>query len=199
MQDALWTAADAFRILQRNAMMTGQYKKISGYVIVVVCVVILVVSCGDPIGGTGKAPVFLVIDNVAPIECDVYQSGVVGHVRDDTTTIQIKVVPKNPGAALNTFSDVIIQEYRVYYFRPDGNQNVPEPFFQLVTSSPASVTIIVVRADAKLKKPLVNLAFGGGEGEILMNAVVEFFGEDLAGNQVSTSVVIPILAKDFTG
>ena len=183
-----------------------QKKKISVAVIFVLSVAMLLGSCKEPIGGTGKAPVFLVVENPQPylVSCDVYKPAVTGHVSDDTKTVTIKSVLKSTTIPVNTFSDVIIQEYRVNYFRSDGNPNVPEPFFELgnhtvPVGGAASLEILIVRAEAKLKAPLVSLAFGGGEGSIMMNAVVEFFGEDLSGNAVSGSVVIPITAKDFPG
>ena len=57
--------------------------------------------------------------------------------------------------------------------------------------------IEIVRSSAKLLSPLREMAFGGGEGVIYMNALVKFYGKDLAGNAVSDEMTIPIEAKDW--
>jgi hypothetical protein len=153
----------------------------------------------------GKSPVFLVANVQDPylVASDVYTPGVPGNVTDDNKRVNIRSIYKNQiNPPSTTFADIIIEEYRVQYFRTDGNPNVPEPFLELGShllpgGGSLNLEILVIRADAKLKSPLKELAFGGGEGEIMFTALVEFYGEDLAGNEVSTSVVIPITAKDY--
>ena len=161
---------------------------------------LLLSSCGDPVGGLGKSPIFLSVQPVDPygVMCDVYPLS-----RDDTN-VEIKSIYKDPTNYTGTnFADVLLTEYRVTYFRSDNNPNVPEPFMFTLPNNVVSaggtlnLGFIIVKSTAKLESPLQELAFGGGEGEIYFSALVEFFGEDLAGNAVSAEIVIPIWASDY--
>jgi len=165
---------------------------------------LMLVSCGESVGGNGKSPVFLVASggDVVGMQIDVYDPTYPGGVADDFFEVTIKSIYKNQSDPPNTtFADVILQEYRVTYYRADGNTNVPDPFLvQLSGIIPAGgeyeLNLLLVRSDAKLKSPLKELAFGGGEGEIHLQAVIDFFGEDLMGNHVSTTMVVIIDALD---
>ncbi len=188
-------------ILRRKKSRTGFF-----FGIISVSVCFLLVSCGDPIGGRGKSPVFLSVraDDSYGVACDVYVSNIPGNVKRDTTKIVVKSIYRDPSKhTTSAFADILLQEQRVTYFRYDGNPNVPEPFVitlpgNLVPNGgELNLEMIVVRADAKLKSPLKELAFGGGEGEIYLSAQVEFYGEDLAGNSAYGKIVIPIWAKDY--
>ena len=187
-------------------LMQAQRATLLGLAITVCCLALILTSCGDPIGGTGKSAVFLSVS--APdgsqfsVFADVYDASLPGGVGSDTADVVIQSIYKNQTDPPDTvFADVIIDEYRVTYYRYDGNTNVPEPFVRpLNISVPAGeeteLNFVILRADAKLKSPLKELAFGGGEGQIWFNAVVEFFGEDLAGNAVDAKTVITITASD---
>jgi hypothetical protein len=69
----------------------------------------------------------------------------------------------------------------------------------ITAGSELDLEIVVVPREAKLKSPLIDLAFGGGEGTIQMEAVVEFFGEDLMGNKVTASIRLLVFAEDLPG
>lgn len=165
-------------------------------------------ACGSPAGGDGKSPVFLIAEgkDLWGITADVYNPTSPGGVSDDYAEITVKSEFKNPTYQTSppdgVYADVILQEYRVTYYRVDGNPNVPEPFvIQLGSRVPAGgetdINTLLVRRDAKLKSPLKELAFGGGEGSIEISAVVDFFGEDLMGNHVSTRTVLSINFSDM--
>jgi hypothetical protein len=154
----------------------------------------------------GKSPIFLSVEaqDIYGISCDVYQPGSPGNVQRDQVRVNIKSIYKNQTNPPTTqFADVLLSEQRVTFYRYDGNPNVPEPFMiplenNLVPNGgELDLEIIVIRASAKLQSPLKELAFGGGEGEIYLSALVEFFGEDLMGNAASGSITIPIWARDF--
>jgi len=162
---------------------------------------LIVGGCGEPVGGMGKSPVFLLADGGAKwgTIIDVYNPTVPGKVADDYFDITLKSVYKNP-TLTSTFADVIVQEYRVTYYRTDGGK-VPDPFtislmFRVSGGGTATINTMIVQRQAKLKSPLRELAFGGGEGNIEMDAIIEFFGEDLMGNKVSTKFVLDITAAD---
>ncbi len=122
----------------------------------------------------------------------------------DAKFVDITSTYKDPtGTTATSFADVLLQEMRVSYFRHDGNPNVPEPFLYFLGNNTVpgggtlNLEIPVVLAQAKLQSPLMELAFGGGEGEIIMAAQIEFYGEDLMGNAVYTEIVLTIQAADF--
>jgi hypothetical protein len=71
------------------------------------------------------------------------------------------------------------------------------PNNQIPAGGELELEFFVVPREAKLKSPLKELVFGGGEGTIQMGAVVEFYGEDLAGNAVSTSITLLVIAEDL--
>lgn len=177
--------------------------------IFLLCIASLVVSCGEPIGGTNKSPVMLVVtsqEDPYAVWCDVYTPSASGGVSLTTHNVIIKSIWKNQSNPPTTpFADILLQEQRVHFFRFDGNPNVPDPFMVLLPNNtiPAggelNLEIVVVPKEAKLKSPLKELALGGGEGSIQMSAVVEFFGEDLAGNAVSANITLLVFAEDLPG
>lgn len=166
-------------------------------------VLLLMGGCQEPVGGMGKSPVILTITGQSAwgLYVDVYNSSIVGKVADEQFWVTIKSTYRNPDLT-STFADVYLSEYRVTYYRIDGSTDVPEPFTVHFTGAvPAGGTYdhqtLVLRKEAKLKSPLKELAFGGGEGVIDLNAVVEFFGEDLMGNKVSAKYVLYMRAMDI--
>ncbi|PIE36182.1 hypothetical protein CSA56_01105 [candidate division KSB3 bacterium] len=176
------------------------------YSLLCVGVCFLLVSCGEPVGGSGQSAVFLSAQAADPyaVACDVYNPSVSGNVALDVIHVIVKSVYRDPsGSTTSNFADVLLKEQRVTYTRYDGNPDVPEPFVVVLPNNPVpnggelDLEILIVRADAKLESPLKELAFGGGEGEILLTGHVEFYGEDLAGNSAYCSIEIPIIAKDY--
>lgn len=164
---------------------------------------LVVNGCQEPVGGMGRSPVFLTAQpqDTWAVLSDVYDATYTGKTTFDTHWVTITSTYKNPSLA-STFADVYLSEYRVTYYRLDGSTKVPDPFtVQFTGVVPAGGTLdhetVVVTKEAKLKPPLRELAFGGGEGIIYMNAVIEYFGEDLMGNKVSVKYVLPIQAADW--
>ncbi len=192
--------------------MQVQRSTFSGLIITLVLLSLLTVSCGDSIGGDSKSPVILVVGDPGGevtygMLIDVYTPGVASGVIDTLyEEIIIESIYKNQTEPPDTvFADVIITEYRVTYYRTDGNPNVPDPFMSHISVRvPAGGTatlenLPIMLAAAKLKSPLKELAFGGGEGEIVLNAVIQFYGEDLMGNAVSCKTVVILIASDYPG
>ncbi len=169
-----------------------------------------VVSCGDPAAGPGKSAVFLVTSpmegKVWTLFADVYNPAFAGRAGDSAFWITIESIRKDPSGhtVLNVYSDIIFTEYLVKYYRNDGNPNVPSPFAvnlneRLSAGGKLHLETIVITRDAKLRTPLKELAFGGGEGTIRLNAVVTFYGKDLAGNAVIAEHTVYLIAGDFPG
>ncbi|MCP4403430.1 MAG: hypothetical protein GY801_39750 [bacterium] len=176
------------------------------YSILGLCLSALLLSCGDPIGGQGTSQVFLSVQaaDIYGVSSDVYDPTISGNVSWDTTDVVVKSIYRDStGGTQTDFADILLQEQRVTYFRTDGNSDVPAPFMITLPSNlvpnggELDLEIVIVRSDAKLKSPLKELAFGGGEGEIYMSALVQFYGKDLAGNSAYGEITIPIWAKDY--
>jgi hypothetical protein len=169
-----------------------------------IMLIFLVGSCGEPVGGMGKSPVYLTTkgQNAWAMAVDVYNPAVTGGVSDDLFWITITSNYKNSELA-TPYADVILQEYRVSYYRADGRLPVPDPFVVHFSGTvPAGGTYdhetIVLRRDAKLESPLRELVFGGGEGYIDLNAIIDFYGEDLMGNEVSARYNLLLKVSDIS-
>jgi hypothetical protein len=95
---------------------------------------------------------------------------------------------------------VLVERYEVRYFRSDGRatEGVDVPYrisgnistaLDATTDSGGNVTvpIEVVRTQAKLEPPLLNLTNGGGEIVLTAFAEVTVFGHTIAGQAVRAS------------
>ena len=175
------------------------------YTVFLLGLMIMLESCQEPAAGMGKSPVYLTTEpqDVWGLYVDVYNPVLPGGVSDETFWITIASHYKDPtGATASDYATVYIYEYRVTYYRLDGNPNVPEPFMMHLNSkveggSTLELETVVLRSDAKLKSPLKELVFGGGEGYIQLNAVIEFFGEDLMDNKLTTKFVLYMRVSDM--
>lgn len=154
------------------------------------------VSCGD-VSRTGRAPAFLVIDNIQGSAGlsgsfgDVLESDVVtdGSVIEDGGQVQLRVLLKdqgNPGATAgpSNLNWLKINRYRVVFRRAgaDGDPNNPNvrdrqgvdvPYaFEgaittTVTNQPQFTSFVLVRAQAKVEPPLLALRAPGGPALII--------------------------------
>ena len=112
------------------------------------------------------------------------------------------VTPTTPTA----LHSITITRYRVRYRRSDGRNtegvDVPYGFDGGTTATiPVGASVKVnfdlVRHQAKLEKPLITLAGGGGFIFISTIAEVTFYGRDQAGNEVSITGSIDVQFGDF--
>ena len=145
-------------------------------------------GCGEAVRqGTGSA--FLVMDSLlgAPGGTDsltfgnVLQSDVStkGGVFEDPGRVTLRLAAKDITTSLTSNNTVTINRYRVVFRRSDGrNQpgsDVPYAFDGAVTFSvgvePVTAGFTLVRAQAKLEPPLINLRENGGR--IVISTVAE--------------------------
>jgi hypothetical protein len=166
----------------------------------------------------GRSPSYLIVDSVLAasgtaqtftntLESDVLTKGAVyADAGQATVTLGLKDIgpAANPSAPTsNNF--VTINRYHVEYRRSDGRsaQGVDVPFAfdgastATVTDSSATFTFTLVRLQAKLEAPLVNLAGHGGAGVISTIADVTFYGTDQAGNEVQATSSISVNFADW--
>ena len=189
------------------------------------CVVSLA-SCGGEMLRTGRAPMFLVVDNMqatpgtggtvsafllSDVEVLVDQTinGVVTKVPtifNDNATATIRSVEKNPSATTTEINSITLTRYHVAFRRTDGRAtpgvDVPYSFdgglgITVNPNSSADVAFEIVRHQAKLEPPLKNLAGGGGLGFISTIAEITFYGHDQNGNEVTVTGRMDVQFGDF--
>jgi hypothetical protein len=172
------------------------------------------VSCGSDLLRTGRAPVFLQIDNLEGGAGDTRGNPVLADVSTEGSAINeigeatISVVAKDQTGNTSTspINTVTVMRYRVEYFRTDGRNtpgvDVPYAIDGGVTRSiqagnSDTVLFDLVRHGAKLEPPLRNLSNLGGRVIINTIARVTFFGRDQNGNEVSVSGELDVVFADF--
>ncbi|MGA7614146.1 MAG: hypothetical protein WBX15_03095 [Thermoanaerobaculia bacterium] len=120
-------------------------------------------------------------------------------------TIEVRAISKRTDAD-PTFMDVKLKSYRVSYQRTDGGTLVPEPFTRTTSglvpvngSGTALDDFVLVQPGALIQAPFAALyaSAGGvdpetGQSLVKMDAIVDIFGETLAGEDVSARVRIPL-------
>jgi hypothetical protein len=176
------------------------------------------VSCGD-VSRQGRSPAFLVIDSLtgasgaqpgqfgATVQADVLTGGI---YLEDLGHVQLRIVLKDlgaPGASSSpsTLNAITVNRYHVSYRRADGRavQGVDVPYAfdgaitATVTGSATEATFALVRIQAKLESPLIALARVGGAAVITTIADVTFYGQDLAGNEVSQTGSLTVTFADW--
>jgi hypothetical protein len=175
-------------------------------------------SCGE-VARTGQSPVMLVILQLSAaagggstfagfLLSDVLTEG---SVTNDSGRASMVVRLKNPGAigaptTPSTLNAVTITRYRVRFERTDGRNtpgvDVPYGFDGGVTVTvpelgTADVVFDLVRHQNKSESPLINLRSNGGQQIISTIAVVTFYGQDLAGNEIEVTGNIQVNFADF--
>jgi hypothetical protein len=183
--------------------------------------VLATASCGSELTRTGKAPAYLVIDQLAaakgalpgtfatPLLSDV-QTIVDGTptVFNDLGRATIRAELKSPlgPTAATPLNAVTLTRYRVTFRRADGRNtpgvDLPYGFDGAVTATVSvgqstQVVFDLVRHQNKLEPPLRNLINRGGLGFITVIAEVTFYGRDQAGNGVSISGSLDVQFGDF--
>jgi hypothetical protein len=100
---------------------------------------------------------------------------------------------------------ITVNRYRVTYKRSDGRNTpgVDVPFgfdgagTVTVTDQDAGLAFVLVRVQAKLEPPLMNLRNGGGADTISTIADITFYGRDQAGNDISVTGSISVNFADW--
>src|SRR5438105_4021516 len=108
-----------------------------------------------------------------------------------TLTFANNFLQIGPGAGVGSpsfLNDIIVNRYRVDYFRPNGRNTpgVDVPFgidgtmnVHIPINSNGSGSIIIVRHDSKREPPLSELDNGQSEGVLTANAQIRCYGQDL--------------------
>jgi hypothetical protein len=173
-------------------------------------------ACGSATAREGQAASYLAILNLeasatgettfeAVLASDVQTNG--GVIEDDgrvrMTAFMRDVTSPNGPSSNNA---ITVNRYRVTYRRSDGRNtpgvDVPYPFDGAVTFTvePGSEQVVpfnLVRVQAKLEAPLMNLRGLGGSVVISTLADVTFYGRDQAGREVSVTGTIGVNFADW--
>ena len=116
---------------------------------------------------------------------------------------------KDPGTTENPTSPtsanwITLTRYRVDYVRADGRNtpgvDVPYPIdggMTFTTVDIGSAEFTLVRAQAKLEPPLMNLRGLGGDVVISTVAEITFFGHDQTGTAITATGTIGINFADW--
>ena len=154
----------------------------------------------------------LLSDVVTLVEQDVNGTSVrVPTIFNDLAQVQMRSQLKNPGTTLNpttpsSTSAITFTRYHVDFRRTDGRNtqgvDVPYSFDGAVTMTVPSEGEVrfafeLVRNQAKLEGPLVNLRQGGGAILISTIAEVTFYGRDQVGNEVVATGMLSVNFGDF--
>ena len=168
---------------------------------------LLVVSnvVGIDTAGTSGVPLFSDLCERTPPNCGC------GIVNDNAQAdFSNEFLQIGPGAQVGSGSflnDIIVQQYRVDYFRPN-NRNTPGvdvPYgidgtmtLRVPLGGNATGIVTVVRHEAKVEAPLSDLVqLGPQEGTITTNAQIKFFGQDISGRTVSAFGFLEVHFADF--
>ena len=175
-------------------------------------------SCGDVVR-QGPSPMMLLIDSMGgssggsssssftnPVRSDVVNDA--GVVFNDLGQAALRSIRKDVTDinAPTTNNDITIHRVHVNYRRADGQNtpgvDVPYPFDAAVTVTvkavnSAPVTFDLVRQDAKLESPLLDLR----TKPIVVTVIAEitFYGTDAVGNEVAVAGNITINFANFSG
>jgi hypothetical protein len=129
-------------------------------------------------------------------------------VFNDNATIEFESILKNPAVTnVGLFNDILLERYEVVYKRSDGRnqEGVDVPYrisggmaTQVPAGGSGGAAIVVVRHQAKLEPPLLNLSAPGG-GALVLTVVAEItiHGRTTSGRAVTTSGLLTINFADF--
>jgi hypothetical protein len=165
-----------------------------------------------------EADVSLFVNDInegAVLQSDVRTGETSNTVEADSVEVSFANRSKNPNVtSLQVARAVNIDRYTVRYFRSDGRntQGVDVPYSisgdlrtTLDLGTNATISVQVVRAQAKLDAPLTNLrgivpgALGGSSLILSCFAEMTFYGRTTSGKAVQASGTVQIDFADFPG
>jgi hypothetical protein len=165
-------------------------------------------GCTADFAKNGNGSVLLLITGVNGGK--VLQSDVEigGGICPDTVFVRVENKPKNPNIlAIDYRGDIVIERYEVRYSRSDGRatQGVDVPYSisgnlaaEVIFLADANVPVQVVRDQAKLEPPLMELRDSGGQALIVsMFAEITLYGRTTIGEAVTAKGSMQIDFSDF--
>jgi hypothetical protein len=167
----------------------------------------------------GRSPAYLIVQRLEAASgaeddqfADELSSDVLtnGSVFEDLARVTLRLGLRDIGPvgtpnAPTTNNFITVNRYAVTFRRTDGRNtpgvDVPYGFegagTVTVTGSDATLTFVIVRAQAKVESPLKELTRGGAVRSISTIADVTFYGRDQVGNDVSSTASISVNFSDW--
>jgi hypothetical protein len=161
----------------------------------------------------GNAPVQLIIASLSPnpMSSEVLLAGT---ICPDIATVAVANRAKNPSITVPQVPQaIIVNRYEVSYTRSDGRaqQGVDVPYsisgaltasVDAATNGTVNIPIEVVRRQAKLEPPLIELRIPEGQNNgqaliVTMFAKITLYGQTIAGQSVSASGTMQIDFADY--
>ena len=155
------------------------------------------VGCVPDWAKQGDAPVVLLVTGINDgnvIDSDIRISS--GGICPDFATVRVENHFKNPNVTGTGFrGDLVIERYEVRYIRSDGRnvEGVDVPFHisgavaqEVQADGAATMSVEIVRRQAKIEPPLSTLAGGSGPGVVTMFAEVTLYARTTI-NQTTNS------------
>lgn len=146
-------------------------------------------------GDSPEVLLMTAIDGGNPLTSDVRIS--TGSVCPDFATLRVENHPKNPRVTGTGFrGDIVIERYGVRYFRSDGRstEGVDVPYAisgnvaqEIQEGAAATLSLEVVRRQAKLEPPLRNLIGLGGGQVVTMFAEVTIHARSTVNQTTNTA------------
>jgi len=146
----------------------------------------------------GEAPVVLLLTAINGgnvIDSDVRISN--GGICPDFATLRVENHFKNPSVTNTGFRhDFTIERYEVRYIRSDGRavEGVDVPYHisgalaqEVIEEGSTTLSVEIVRRQAKIEPPLSTLAGGFGPSVITMFAEITLFGHTTTGQSVNSA------------
>jgi hypothetical protein len=189
-------------------------------------VAVMGAGCAADHATKSTAPVNIVITSIegrsgpAGSTSNVLNSDVLtkGSIIEDYALLTVANYPKNPTLidadkiGIGTYDNVVLERYEVHFYRTDGlsveGVDVPYGFSgpmaaMVEFNGTAPVEFIIVRHQAKLEPPLLNLegigntVMSGGSLIITTYAEITVHGRTLAGDAVQASGRLQVNFADF--
>jgi hypothetical protein len=165
-------------------------------------------GCATDFAKNGDGPLLLLITGInggRVLQSDVRFGG---GICPDTVSVRVENKPKNPNiTTIDYRGDIVIERYEVRYSRSDGRatQGVDVPYSisgnlaaEVIFLLDANVPVQVVRDQAKLEPPLMELRDSGGQALIVtMFAEITLYGRTTIGQAVSAKGSMQIDFSDF--
>ena len=159
-------------------------------------------------GRPGEASSYLIVESLtSPSGASALASDVLsgGGFFEDIARATFRVEMKNPNAAgPSAVNSITLRGYRVTFSRTDGRNvqgvDVPYAFDGAMTATvtgSTAVSLVLVRAQAKIEAPLRALVGGGSAVAISTFADVVFYGADQAGHDVTVTARISVNFADW--
>lgn len=176
----------------------------------------------NPIEDETKSDSLLIVERITGVdangnEADFLQSDVI-KVNTDTgetyvtadvarATLRATLLDPAPLMGASIYNDILVNRYVVNYTRTDNKNtpgvDVPYPIEGMLNvlvgiDQTVQISFIIVRETAKLEPPLRNLAIGRAEGTLIVNARIDFYGEDMTKRKVKASGYLTIEFANYS-